>query len=235
MPYIKYVLSPPFAHIFKCANIRIASRHPGPHTPQRRRYVFSPYATPNSPNSASQLANWLEFYADAMELNVWTSSTATQATRNPKTGKWDVTVKRDDGTERVFHVDHVVYALGLGAGKPNIPQIPGRVRLPVLGREIGAHAVCRRSSRGRCCTRHRTAARRIILGRRLSLSERVLQVRSRLLCHTETVVNEIYQRTTFARIMLSTALVRRDNLGIYFEALNDPKMLLCTNAALPTS
>ena len=79
-----------------------------------------------------QLADWLEFYAHAMELDVWTSSVATQASRNPNTGKWDVVVKRDDGTERQFHVDHVVFALGLGAGKPNLPEIPGRVCISVV-------------------------------------------------------------------------------------------------------
>lgn len=66
-----------------------------------------------------------------MELNIWTSSTVTSATKNTSTGKWDVTVKRGDGTERVFHVDHVVFALGLGAGKPNLPSYPGRVSIRV--------------------------------------------------------------------------------------------------------
>lgn len=83
---------------------------------------------PNWPiyTPAQKLADWLEFYANAMELNVWLSSTATSAKRNPETGKWDVTVKRGDGSERQFHVDHVIMALGLGGGKPNIPDIPGR-------------------------------------------------------------------------------------------------------------
>lgn len=83
---------------------------------------------------AQKVADWLEFYAKSMELNVWTSSTVLRASRSkdrvsPKTGKlqWDVTVKREDGTERIFHVDHVVFSLGLGAGAPVIPQIPGRV------------------------------------------------------------------------------------------------------------
>ncbi|KIP03537.1 hypothetical protein PHLGIDRAFT_94663 [Phlebiopsis gigantea 11061_1 CR5-6] len=83
---------------------------------------------PNWPvyTPAQKLAGWLEYYAEAMELNVWLSSIATSATRNPETGKWHVTVKRNDGTERLFHVDHVVFALGLGAGKPNVPTIPGQ-------------------------------------------------------------------------------------------------------------
>lgn len=75
---------------------------------------------------AQKLADWLEFYAEALELNVWTSSTVTKATRDEKTGKWAVTVRKPDGSERVFHVDHVVFALGLGGGAPKIPKIPGQ-------------------------------------------------------------------------------------------------------------
>lgn len=83
---------------------------------------------PNWPvyTPAQKLADWLEFYAQTMELDIWLSSTVSSAKQNPSTGKWDVTVKRGDGTERLFHVDHVVIALGLGAGKPNVPEIPGR-------------------------------------------------------------------------------------------------------------
>lgn len=35
-------------------------------------------------------------------------------------------MKRGDGSERVFTVDHVVFSLGLGGGNPVIPNIPGR-------------------------------------------------------------------------------------------------------------
>ncbi|KAJ3559302.1 hypothetical protein NM688_g425 [Phlebia brevispora] len=75
---------------------------------------------------AQKLADWLEFYAEALELNIWTSSTVTKAVRNEETGKWAVTVKKADGSERVFNVDHVVFALGLGGGAPLIPKIPGQ-------------------------------------------------------------------------------------------------------------
>ena len=75
-----------------------------------------------------QLADWLEFYAEALELDFWTSSTVTKAKRDEASGKWAVTVKKADGSERVFNVDHLVFAIGLGGGIPNIPDIPGRVR-----------------------------------------------------------------------------------------------------------
>ena len=83
---------------------------------------------PNWPvhTPAQKLADWLEFYASAMELDIWLSTTATSAKQNPETGKWDVTVKREDGTERTFHVDHVVISFGFAAGKGNTPDIAGR-------------------------------------------------------------------------------------------------------------
>ena len=59
-----------------------------------------------------KFANWLEFYADALELNVWLSSEAASAVRDKTTGKWDVIVRRVNGLERTMHVDHVVLAQG---------------------------------------------------------------------------------------------------------------------------
>ncbi|KAI0697467.1 FAD/NAD(P)-binding domain-containing protein [Cytidiella melzeri] len=83
---------------------------------------------PNWPVYApsQKVADWLESFSQAMELNIWTSSTVTNASKSADNNKWNVTVKRGDGTERIFHVDHVVFALGLGAGKPNMPVYPGR-------------------------------------------------------------------------------------------------------------
>ncbi|KAK2462191.1 hypothetical protein APHAL10511_005779 [Amanita phalloides] len=75
---------------------------------------------------ARKMANWLESYADALELNVWTSSVVTQATQDPSSKHWKVTVKRGNGTERVLTVKHIVFATGLAGTKPNTPKVPGR-------------------------------------------------------------------------------------------------------------
>ncbi|KAH8091396.1 hypothetical protein BXZ70DRAFT_1041311 [Cristinia sonorae] len=75
---------------------------------------------------ARKLADWLEFYASIMELNVWNSTAVTHAQRDEATNKWVVTVKKEDGSERILRVDHVVFALGLGAGSINVPNIPGK-------------------------------------------------------------------------------------------------------------
>jgi len=73
-----------------------------------------------------KLAGWLESYAQSLELNVWTSSTVASASQDPTTKLWKVTVKRGDGSERVFNVKHFVVAAGWGAGIPNVPALPGK-------------------------------------------------------------------------------------------------------------
>ncbi|GJE96844.1 NAD(P)/FAD-dependent oxidoreductase [Phanerochaete sordida] len=65
--------------------------------------VFSP---------ARKTANWLEFYVDALDLNVWTSTEALSAVRNEQTKKWDVRVRRADGTERTLRVNNLILAQG---------------------------------------------------------------------------------------------------------------------------
>lgn len=74
---------------------------------------------------ARKVANWLESYADILDLNVWTSSEVTAAVQDPSDNKWKVAVKRGDGTERVLKVNHVVFATGFSSSIPKIPQIPG--------------------------------------------------------------------------------------------------------------
>ncbi|KAH9926340.1 FAD/NAD(P)-binding domain-containing protein, partial [Amylocystis lapponica] len=73
---------------------------------------------------ARKLANWLEFYAEAMELNVWTSSTVLRAEQHAD-NTWTVTVQRADGTERKLHVQHLVLALGWG-GAAKWPDLKGK-------------------------------------------------------------------------------------------------------------
>jgi len=62
-----------------------------------------------------------------MEINVWTSCTVISATKDSSTKVWKVKVRKVDGTERVFHVNHVVLATGFKGGKGYIPTYPGMV------------------------------------------------------------------------------------------------------------
>ncbi|EGO00127.1 hypothetical protein SERLA73DRAFT_107112 [Serpula lacrymans var. lacrymans S7.3] len=75
---------------------------------------------------ALKLADWLESYAQSLELNVWTSSLVTAVVPlSSSKYKWRVNVKRADGSERVFQVNHVVFCLGIGGSIPRIPTYPG--------------------------------------------------------------------------------------------------------------
>jgi cation diffusion facilitator CzcD-associated flavoprotein CzcO len=78
---------------------------------------------------ALKLADWLESYANSLELNVWTSATVVSIEKEiGDSGKrWSIQVERADGRKRVFKVDHVVLALGIGGGLPRNPDIPGQV------------------------------------------------------------------------------------------------------------
>ncbi|KAJ3893387.1 hypothetical protein GG344DRAFT_87211 [Lentinula edodes] len=73
------------------------------------------------------IAGWLEYYAEAMELNVWTSCQVTKAVRNEASGTWTVTVEySSDKKERTFYnIKHLVFATGFNGNQPNIPMYPG--------------------------------------------------------------------------------------------------------------
>ncbi|WP_200956459.1 NAD(P)-binding domain-containing protein [Nocardioides sp. Soil777] len=72
-----------------------------------------------------KLAHWLESYAEAMELNVWTGARVLHGERDDDTGRWRVRIRRDDGTEVVKTTPHVVLATGAHSGVPHVPDLPG--------------------------------------------------------------------------------------------------------------
>jgi cation diffusion facilitator CzcD-associated flavoprotein CzcO len=71
-----------------------------------------------------KLANWFEAYVEAMELNYWTGTEFERGAYNKAEGRWSVTLRRADGSERIMHPRHVVMATGV-SGIPNVPEIPG--------------------------------------------------------------------------------------------------------------
>ena len=79
----------------------------------------------------TKLANWLESYAEAMELNVWTGITVTSLKQNvPVPGRmqtWSIKVEYGNGSTRILQPRHVVFAHGWGGGVPKIPEFPGMV------------------------------------------------------------------------------------------------------------
>lgn len=71
-----------------------------------------------------KIANWLEFYADTMELNVWTGTEFTKGSYDEKTDTYTITVRRADGSERILRPRHVIFATGVSA-IPVMPKLPG--------------------------------------------------------------------------------------------------------------
>jgi thioredoxin reductase len=71
-----------------------------------------------------KLANWFEAYVESMELNFWTGTEFEGGSYDEKQGRWDVTLRRADGSRRTMHPHHVVLATGV-SGIPSLPDIPG--------------------------------------------------------------------------------------------------------------
>ncbi len=69
-----------------------------------------------------KLANWFEAYAESMELNVWTGTEL--AAGSYADGRWTVTLRRGDGSERVMRPRHLVFATGVSS-TPVMPDLPG--------------------------------------------------------------------------------------------------------------
>lgn len=70
------------------------------------------------------LGEWIEAYAMAMECNVWTSTSFVKGDWDEARGVWNARVRRGDGSERLLHPRHVVFANGV-VGEPLIPDVPG--------------------------------------------------------------------------------------------------------------
>jgi cation diffusion facilitator CzcD-associated flavoprotein CzcO len=71
-----------------------------------------------------KLANWFEAYVEGLELNFWTGTEFEGGSYDQGEGRWTVTLRRGDGSQRVMHPRHVVLATGV-SGIPNVPDIPG--------------------------------------------------------------------------------------------------------------
>ncbi|MDA9565404.1 NAD(P)/FAD-dependent oxidoreductase, partial [Alphaproteobacteria bacterium] len=71
-----------------------------------------------------KLAGWFEYYAESMELNVWTKTTFISAEYDKTEKNWNVKLKLSDGNERIMKPKHIVMAVGVSS-VPNRAKIPG--------------------------------------------------------------------------------------------------------------
>jgi cation diffusion facilitator CzcD-associated flavoprotein CzcO len=72
-----------------------------------------------------KLANWFEFYVEAMELNVWTGTELVAGSYDEERREWRVTLRRPDGSERMMRPHHLVFATGVSSIPYTPPDIPG--------------------------------------------------------------------------------------------------------------
>jgi len=70
------------------------------------------------------LALWFEFYAQAMELNVWTSTELLESAFDDTDKRWTTRLRREDGSVRTMRPRHVVLATGV-TGVPKTPRLAG--------------------------------------------------------------------------------------------------------------
>ena len=116
----------------------IIDRHPRPGDQWRSRYkslhTHSPVWTDDLPyvpfpdhwpiySPKDKLGDWLEDYADIMELAFWGSAEAERASYDEAKHEWAVAVRRDGGT-CVVRPRQLVFATGM-SGKPRISEFPG--------------------------------------------------------------------------------------------------------------
>jgi hypothetical protein len=70
------------------------------------------------------LGNWLELYAEAMQLNTWPSTEFLGGTYDAASQKWTARLRLADGTERTMHPQHIILSNGTN-GIAHIPDLPG--------------------------------------------------------------------------------------------------------------
>jgi hypothetical protein len=124
-PYI------PFVTLVLCVELFLiqllpASQSLGPHIlhpPRQARRLLIRFQLKKIP----QIANWLEQYAESLELNVWTSATVDKAVWNERIKTWEVEVLREGEAPRVLNVKHLVFATGF-VGGAYIPDLHGKVK-----------------------------------------------------------------------------------------------------------
>jgi putative flavoprotein involved in K+ transport len=71
-----------------------------------------------------KLANWFEAYVEAMELNYWTGTELAAGSYDEQKKQWSVTLKRADGSTRIMHPRHLIFATGVSS-IPVTPDLPG--------------------------------------------------------------------------------------------------------------
>jgi cation diffusion facilitator CzcD-associated flavoprotein CzcO len=71
-----------------------------------------------------KLANWFESYVESLELNFWTGTALESGSYDEAQRRWNVALKRSDGSTRAMHPRHLIFATGVSS-IPYFPKLPG--------------------------------------------------------------------------------------------------------------
>ncbi|KAH9219569.1 flavin-containing monooxygenase [Leptodontidium sp. 2 PMI_412] len=111
-----------------------------PHWPDDLPYFSYPKHWPTF-TPAQKQGKYMEWYASALELNVWTRSTVAKADQD-ESGQWTVVVNKGGKETRTLHPKQVVMATSL-CGVPLTPVIPGMSKFKGVIRHSSEHTSAR--------------------------------------------------------------------------------------------
>jgi cation diffusion facilitator CzcD-associated flavoprotein CzcO len=107
-----------------------------PHWPDDLPYFAYPKRWPTF-TPAQKQGLYLEWYASALELNVWTKSSVISADQDDD-GNWTIVIDKEGKETRTLHPKQVVMATSL-CGMPLTPVIPGMANFKGVIRHSSAH------------------------------------------------------------------------------------------------
>ena len=87
-------------------------------------YVRQPATFPSF-LSKDQWADYIDAYADMMDINWWGETEFVHGAFNEAERLWTVELRRSDGSARTLRPKHIVTALGYTGTEPLIPELPG--------------------------------------------------------------------------------------------------------------
>ncbi|WP_456697741.1 NAD(P)-binding domain-containing protein [Aeromicrobium sp. P5_D10] len=88
-------------------------------------------------SAKDKIADWFEFYAEIMELNVWTNAEMYDSSYDEQSGVWTLKVHTAEGL-RTLHPKDVILATG-AAAEVNLPEIAGRDSFGGISYHSSAH------------------------------------------------------------------------------------------------
>lgn len=93
-----------------------------PHWPDALPYFPYPKGWPTY-TPAQKQGLYMQWYASALDLNIWTKSTVIDAKQDEE-GNWTITINKEGKDTRVLHPKQLIVATSL-CGLPSMPAVPG--------------------------------------------------------------------------------------------------------------